>query len=98
MCNESKGLKNSLYIWFEYLSEVVDLLKRAILPCTINENKRALIPVANCSLRVHRRCMSLMELVLNTSKTMPLVPVPRYLSFSRFASNKESNFVRPKHL
>ena len=98
MCNESKGLQNSLYMWFEYLCEVIDLLERATLPCAIDENKRALIPIANCSSRVHKRYMSPMELVLNTSKTMPLVSIPCYLSFSRSASDKEGNFVRPKHL
>ena len=52
-------------MWFKYLCKLVDLLKRSTLPYAINKDKRTFVAITNCSPRVHRRCMSLMELVLN---------------------------------
>ena len=65
MCDESKSFKDNLYMRFEYLRKVIDLLKCPTLAYAINKKKRAFVPISNCSLCVHRCGMSSVELVLN---------------------------------
>ena len=85
-------------MWFEYLCEVIDLFESSFLACAVEENERTLVPIANCSPRVHRRGMSPMELVLNTIQIVPLLPVPCDPNFGRSASDEEGNLVRLKDL
>ena len=72
MCDECEGLKNRLYIRFEYLCKVIDLLKSATLPCAVDKKKRTLVPVSNYSLCINRRYITTVELILSTVFTVSL--------------------------
>jgi hypothetical protein len=98
--DKHEGLKTRLYIRFEYLCKVIDLLKSTTLPCAIDKKERTLVPVSNYSLYVNRRCITTVELILNTLFIVSLWPsllsIPRYPSFRRSSSYKKGNLVWPK--